>query len=271
MSMANLTAAVEAINALKDTFLAKVNQINAAVAAAGAGYAALATDLKATVADVMDVTISYDPAAPDALLQDGGVFRTWAELRTFVLARPRGAQINVVLPVASVLNVTQTLGIVDSFYNVNFKSAIANTPNRPKLLFVCTASATHNSWPWLNCGDGGSIKLIDTDVELTAKANAALPNSTSNAAFNVTFGSNGFLTFIQSKLKAPADTNIIQLSNSGIARVVMRTVEIDGPTIGLYRYAGQGVAILSTSVVTLLNGALLHSADFTLGSNLMRN
>jgi hypothetical protein len=271
MSMANLTAAVAAINALKDTFLAKVGEINAAIAAAAAGYAALSANLRGTVVDVMTCVITYDPTAPAANLVDGGIFRNWAELRTFVATMAHNARLTVMLPDGATLTTSSALGTPSTLY-LRFRCVAEAPVVRPKIIFRCTDNAGLNDWDYILVRDGGHLLFVNCNVEMAAKSNPAGGSTTNNAFSHISLDDNNAkFTFFNSVIKMVAGTNALQLTSSGLAEVAMRSVVLDGPGVALFRYASQGVAVLSTSLITLQNGAVLHSGDFTLGNNLIRN
>jgi hypothetical protein len=271
MSMADLTAAAEAMNALTVAYNAKKAAIDNALATAQNGFGALAANLKAVVTDVLDGTITYNPAAIAAVLEDEGAFRTWAELMTYMRAKPVGARITVKLPDLSILTVDAAFGSATYGHRHLVFKPVGAPPvaaNRAKILLKCYDKIVFNSWYSLDAGHCGSITIDTVDVAFDTNTNAAI--GVSNATFMVDCWpvNHSALSMKTSRATGLASHKLMRAAGAGISSMSVFDVILDGPLVGLARVDGSGVAILGASNVTLMNGAALTSG-FTPGVNLI--
>lgn len=268
-----LTARIAAfLDTVDADIAARLNQADADLASRQAAYDTLVGDLVGDLATVvkeqMKTTVTFDPSAPAADLTDGGVFRDWSELITLANSLTEGATL--------IINMTpgDTL-LVDDFYNAStygdihfrFMGTSAPIGTRAVLKFLCYDKVSDNKWQRIDPGPNGSVNCRYVDLVMDPDVNGALSASYLSYAFHAT--GSPFIKLDQCSITGPAETSLVVASGGGMVRLGLHATTLDGVGFGLGRYSTHGMGIISAHSVSAINGAALHSPNFTLGEDLL--
>jgi len=264
-----LTSAADSLDAAAAAYHSQIAGINATVAGSQAAYDALGANLKGVVSDVMYQSIFFKPDEAAANLVDGGHFRDYAELVSFISSTPNFCNIIVGLESRTLeINSNNSFGLGGR--NIRFSESGSGTEKGKILLktYEISASGFNRCYP-LPFGVNSLTSIFGVDLEIDTPDDPSLGTVIGG---NAAISTSAFASLqIQScNVTAPSGFSLMMPINGGSVRFSGYVCAFDGPfdVIGKHS-ANLGSAIVGVSSATLLNGASLYSSLYTVGTNLL--
>lgn len=259
-----LNDAIGALQGAADAYNGKKAEIDAALAASQAGYAALSADLKGVVNSQMQFTGTIDPDIGAPTNVDGGTFNT---IKAAIDAAPYGATCLFYLVAGKSFPITADITLGGREVSLRKTGAGDN----PVIAPVAYEVGALNSIRGFASGDFAARLFIEgCDIDLpTAKVNAGNPWS-SSASLVVPYAPQEHRLALRNCVVTGAENlGLISANAGGVASLRMQGTTLDGAIFGVIVCSG-GVVSISQSSTTLLNGAALNDGG-VLGTNLLKN
>jgi len=261
MSMTDLIAATQAMNAQTDRMREFMDGLDAEISSRQGAYDALSANLKGIVNGQMEFTGTVDPDDPAPTNVDGGTFLTVADL---VAAAPAGGYVKAYL-VAD--KVHANAGVIYMNGRTVHLLKIGAGSN-PVLRFDVVSNGAYNVLRAFNMP--GYLITTDVDIALpTDKLDPALPWASDISLLTYRPGGHQMLSMFGGTVTGAGGMALMSVSGGGVASLGLYGVTLDGPIYGVAGVAS-GVAMIGKAHVTLLNGAGLTNGG-TLGQNIIQN
>lgn len=261
MSMENLTAAAQAMNALTARMTDFMDGVDDDLAAHQAAYAALSGNLDALIKTRMEFSATVDPdeAAPTNV--DGGTFTT---IEAAVNAAPAGSFVSVYLK-ANKTHIIQTNIKMKGRTIYLLKTGSGANPIIDVLGYV---AGGYNSIYGFDSFGGGHVRFENCEVHVpTAAPDPGSPWSSMRSVIRYFDAQPTWCGFRFSSLIGGIDGSplgLMMASAGAAAHLGVYNCTFDGPLAAIYS-GGGAVQVASASGVTLLNGAVLRNYGTSAG------
>jgi len=261
MSINDINNAAAAMNQLKARYEGFLDDADAQIAQRQGAYDGLAADLTGIVESQMDYVATFDPTLSEFSLVRNGTFPTIASA---INAAPAGGLVYIKLPAGGEYELDQSVGF-DSRTVFLTKDGQGDNPVVKPIAYLSGAA---NYFYGFSAGLGGSIRFHYVDVALPAKIDDALPWTSLATLVRYSHGGFSRASFFVSTITGTDGLGIMSAHLGGVAIIGLYGSTLDGDIIGV-KNASTGVAIISSNVVTLANGATLNEGG-TIGVNLLK-
>lgn len=262
MSIDNLIAATEAMNALTARMAGFMDGVDADLAAHQAAYAALSGNLKNVVNKQMYFTATIDPDDPAPTNVDGGTFNT---MKAAVEAAPAGSIVELFF----MSDKTHPITNMTSYAQAILLRA-TGAGARPELTVGAYSVSGYNLMHTISMFGFGTVRAAGVNIRLpTAKPDAGLPWASQNSLLRYGEGVLPRMSFYLGTVSGGEGCSLLRVSGGGIGDFAIYNATLDGPIFGVSGMTS-GAAIVAKANVTLLNGAALTDGG-TLGTNLLQN
>lgn len=263
MSIDNLIAATEAMNALTARMAGFMDGVDDDLAAHQAAYAALEGDLNGVVADQMYFTATVDPDEANPTNVRNGTFTT---ITAAIDAAPRGAYLAVTLAAGK-------NHVVSGMIDTNAKKIFlkGNGADPPTVTFSAYQNGTYNALYAFKPSIGARVYISYVDLVMGPKADQALGWSITKSLF-MYGGGNYWDIGLNGVSFAGYDGGSILRVDAGMnADIRLNGVAVDGDALVVSATASGTATIAVSGGLTLTNGALAYDGGAVLGVNLLTN
>lgn len=227
-----------------------------------ADYAALASNLRGIVKSEMSFTATIDPDDTVPSNVNGGTFNT---VKAAVEASPSGAFLRLRLQPGKTYPIDGD--ILAENRNVILQKSGGG--DNPALAPSAYSTGAHNALSCFRFEEGGSLKLVYTDVQFPQKADAALAWSSDSSLIghhptvSTIFGMTG------GTVTGHDGLGLMSSFTGKHMAISLSAVTLDGAMFAVKGVAS-GLALIGKYAVTLKNGAQLTDGG-TIGTNILQS